>query len=286
MKLYLDVFFLVNFLMNALVLEIVLLIFQKKLLSLRNFLAAAVGAAMPVGVVVAGIGDKQALFLLLYILTGCIQIRIVWGKTTFRGMLHYLLWLYLCGVFTAGALLMLRRLAGFRQISMVFLLTASILILLIAQKIIISQRKTLFQEQQNRFTVHIAYRGRMVSGTGFLDTGNRLYEPISHECVTVVEYKLFQELLTKEEQKEFHGALQGLRPELFQKLRLRYIPFHSLGKEQDALLGIRVDDLEIQVEKNKVIHTGKTWLGLSKGFLSSDCGYELLLNQELFANIS
>ena len=73
-----------------------------------------------------------------------------------------------------------------------------------------------------------------------------------------------------------------MEPELFGKLLLRYIPFHSLGKECDYLPGVRADDMEIQVNGSETVHTGNTWLGICDRFLSADNGYEVLLNSGIF----
>lgn len=286
MKLYLDIFFIVNFMMNLLIFEIMNLFLKKKPVSRRGICAAAAGALGSVLVVVTGTKSMTAVYILMYLFVSCLIIRIAYGKTTVYGMGKYIAGYYITGVFTAGAILFLKQAAGLQHISILFLLSSALLILFFAQKILLSGGSGK-NRRQEIFPVRIRYKGKSVKATGFLDTGNNLYEPVSHECVTVVEYKLFQKMLTKEERADFGIAMHGGimhdgKPELFGELLLRYIPFHSLGRECDYLLGVRADDLEIQTDRGETLHTGKVWLGIYDRFLSADGGYEVLLNSGLF----
>lgn len=281
MKIYLDVFFIVNFAMNLLIFEIMNLFLKKKPVSIRSICAAAAGALCSVMVIVNGIKNMTVVYILMYLLVSCLIIRIAYGKTTVYGMGKYIVGYYITGVFTAGAVLFLKQAAGLQHISILFLLSSALLILFFAQKVLLS-RSYRMNSGQDVFPVRIRYKGRSVTATGFLDTGNNLYEPVSHECVTVVEYKLFQKMLTEDERADFGMAMHDGKPELFGKLLLRYIPFRSLGRECDYLLGVRADDMEIQIDDGETLHTGKVWLGIYDRFLSADGGYEVLLSSALF----
>lgn len=281
MKIYLDVFFVVNFLMNLFILEIMNIFLKKKPVSMRSVSAAAAGALAAVLVIVAGIKEIAAAFILMYLLVSCLMIRIAFGKTTVYGLGKYVAGYYLTGVFVAGAVMFLRGITGLHQMSLLFLLSSAVLLLFFAQKIL-SSKSSRIKIEQNVFPVTIEYNGKRVTTTGFLDTGNHLYEPVSHECVTVVEYNLFQKMLSEEEKVDFSKAIHDMEPELFGKLLLRYIPFHSLGRECDYLPGVRADNMEIQINDKETLHTGKLWLGLCDRFLSADSEYEVLLNSRLF----
>lgn len=281
MKIYLDIFFTVNLLMNLLILEIMNIFFRKKPVNIRSVLAAAVGALAAVIVIVTGGKELVVVFILMYVLVSCLMICIAYGKTTIRGLVKYMAGYYMTGVIVAGALLFLKGIAGMRQISILFLLSSALLLIFLAQKIV-SSRSYEIRSEQNVFPVTITYNGKCVTATGFVDTGNNLYEPVSHECVTVVEYELFQKMLSEEERADFSKAIHDMEPEMFGKLLLRYIPFHSLGRECDYLPGVRADNMEIRIGDSETVHTGKVWLGLCDHFLSSDSEYEVLLNSRLF----
>lgn len=280
MKIYLDIFFVINFLMNLLIFIILNIFFRRKLLSRRVIAASALGACFAVVIILWGVKSRLLLYILLYIFGSSLMIRTAYGKTTPRGLVKYMAGYYIAGIFTAGFLLYVKGLAGLRNVPMIFLLIAAILLLFFSKKIL--SLRNLGTGTENMFPVTIFYRGKHVDATGFLDTGNQLYEPVSHEYVTVVEYRLFQQLLSEEEKADFSKAIHNMEPEMFGKLLLRYIPFHSIGKDNDYLPGVRVDDLVIQINDRKTIHTGKTWLGLHDRFLSADGEYEVLLNSRIF----
>lgn len=281
MKIYLDVFFIVNFFMNLLVFEIMNIFLRKRPVSIRCAAASAEGALAAVLLVFGGVRQMAAAFILMYLIVSCLMIRTAYGKTTVYGFGRRMAGFYLTAVVVAGAVMFLKGIAGIRNIPIIFLLSSAILLLFLAQKIV-SSKKHEIRNEQNVFPVTIRYRGKSVKAAGFLDTGNNLYEPVSHECVTIVEYNLFQKMLSEEEKADFNKVLHDMEPELFGKLLLRYIPFHSLGKECDYLPGVRADDMEIQVNGSETVHTGNTWLGICDRFLSADNGYEVLLNSGIF----
>lgn len=176
----------------------------------------------------------------------------------------------------------MKSLIGITDLPLIFLLVTAILLVCIVQKIYSSLKQEV-TKARGIFPVRITYNGKSVSGTAFLDTGNHLYEPISQEPVSIIEYKLFRGMLSDEQNADFTQAIHNMEPELFGRLLLRYIPYHSLGMKGNYILGVRVEDMEIQVDESKTIHTGRTWLGICEDFLSSDSEYEVLLNSKIIS---
>ena len=284
MKIYLDLFFAVNFLMNLLVLEIMNIFFKKRLIiSVRTIAAAALGALVAGVVIVSGIRSRGVIFLILYVLTSCVVMRIAFGKTTAGGMVGYIVGYYLSGIVTAGFLMFLKGVTGVKNVSILFLLLAAVLILFLSEKLL-SESGRGMKSRRNVYPVRISYRGKSVTATGFLDTGNQLCEPVSREGVTIVQYNLFAKMLSEKERADFSRAMHEMEPELIGKLLLRYIPYHSLGKEGGYLLGVQAEDMEIRVHGGETVHTGTVWLGIYDRYLSSDGGYEVLLNSKVFGN--
>ena len=282
MKVYLDVFLLVNFFLNLFVFELLNIILKKKPVTIRSISAAMIGALAAVLVIVGGIKNGTGIFLIMYLLVSALMIRIAYGKTTIGRMIQLMAGFYLTAVFLAGGILYLKGLAGIQNISLVFLLTAAIVLVFLAQKIYSSVKREV-TKVGGIYHVRITYKGKSVTGIAFYDSGNQLYEPISHEPVSIIEYKLFCGMLSEQEKVDFNKALHNKEPELFGKLLLRYIPFHSLGADKDFIFGVRVEDMEIQINGEENIHTGNTWLGICDGFLSSDNEYDVLLNSKIIS---
>ncbi len=282
MKIYLDVFFLVNFLLNLFVFEILNLFQKKKAINMRSVMAAALGALAAVGILLSGIKSCLFIFLLVYVVVSLGMIRIAYGKTSWQGMVAYVVKFYLSAVFLAGGMMYLKELTKQRNLSMVFLLSAAIFLVFVANALL-QRRRQGMGNGEHIYRVHITYHGKKVTATGFWDTGNHLYEPISRGNVHVVTYRLFRKLLSEQEKADFSKVMQHKSPESFGKLLLRYIPYHSLGNDKDFILGKEVEDMEIHVGDKKTVHTGKTWLGISDDFLSVDHEYDLLLHSKIFS---
>lgn len=282
MKVYLDIFYLVNFLLNLFVFEILNIFLKKKAVSVRSVAASAMGAGVAVIIVVGGIKNHIVIFFAMYLFISSLMVRIAYGKTSFWGMVRYVVAFYLTAVFLAGAILNIKGMAGIYNTSLFFLLVTTIILVFIVQKMHATVRQEV-KRNGEIFSVRITYNGRSVIGTAFWDTGNNLYEPVSREPVSIIEYKLFRHMLSENERACFRRTLHTLEPDRFGNVLLRYIPFHALGTSRDYILGIRVDDMEIQVSGKKTMHTGKIWLGICDGFLSSDKEYEVLLHSKIFS---
>lgn len=70
--------------------------------------------------------------------------------------------------------------------------------------------------------------GVRVGLRALIDTGNRLYEPIGHQPVSIVEMSCVSRYFFEED-----------------KLKLKVVPFHSIGKKEGILYALPVDTLEI-----------------------------------------
>ena len=113
-----------------------------------------------------------------------------------------------------------------------------------------------------------------VSVSAFVDTGNFLYEPISHLPVSILEEEAFL--------RYFHHSLEELIKE-HQMDKIRLIPYRSIGKEDGVMNGILVTDLKIIKEKQR-IEVPYAVIAISKVPLSKWDHYEMLLHPDLIKN--
>ena len=251
MKVYIDIFFFVNFLMNLQVFQILNYWRRKPAVSARSIAGAGLGALLGVLVVILGIRTRWILWILVYAVGTSILIRFVYGKMNFRGHLRCVVGFYLTAAAVSGTLFGIREFLGLHSISLVFLLGGSIGI-------------------------------QSVQGTGFFDTGNRLVEPVSGAGVSIVTKELFQKLLTQEEEMELSEALSEGMINNGETLLLRYIPYHSVGEERGFLPGILVDKMEIRLPDGKRISKDREWLGIYDKCLSNDAGFDILFHSDIF----
>ena len=87
MKVYIDIFFFVNFLMNLQVFQILNYWRKKPAFTKRSIVGAALGALLGVVVLILGIRTRWILWMVLYVAGTAILIRIVYGKMTVFGHL-------------------------------------------------------------------------------------------------------------------------------------------------------------------------------------------------------
>lgn len=140
--------------------------------------------------------------------------------------------------------------------------------------------------RENCYPVKVILRGITFSGTGFVDTGNCLVEPISGESVHVIDYSLIRSVFTEEEQTMIENItskcdFMSVSPELLRKEALRVIPFHSIGKALGLMPGIKIDCLLIWKE-GKWERIERQWIAISMEKIAKCKEYQILLNREIF----
>lgn len=117
------------------------------------------------------------------------------------------------------------------------------------------------QEREFFCRVTLFYRGHCQTVTALWDTGNHLYEPYGHQPVHVITDEACLRLCDTVS----HVA---------------YIPFQAVGTGYGLLPGIRIDSMDVVREGKPAAHYERPWLAVSKGPLSTDRSYEMLLHGE------
>lgn len=107
--------------------------------------------------------------------------------------------------------------------------------------------------------------------TGFLDTGNFLYEPVTKMPVSVMDPAVFAE--------HFHEPITNLMEKEGSR-DIRMIPYRSVGKNSGIMWGILADEIQI-TNGNQRMKIEKGIIGLSEEKLSEEGRYDLLLHPDL-----
>ena len=139
------------------------------------------------------------------------------------------------------------------------------------------------------YPVHLGSGEKSVTLMGLLDTGNHLKEPFSGDAVLVAEYERVRDILPKEFCTCFERAasagvgIETQWEELLSaapELRLKWIPFRSVGKENGMLLGFRPERIFVE-ENEREVPLPKVVVGLYLGRLSESRRYGALLSPEM-----
>ncbi len=140
-----------------------------------------------------------------------------------------------------------------------------------------------------KYKVELHFGDRICSGKGFLDTGNNLRDPLTKRPVVVAEYELIKECIPDDCQT----ALENLDDDndLLQALsvsswasRLRLIPFSSIGQSNGLMIGFRCD--EIIVDPDKINMPFKNLVvGIYRNQLATQDDYQLLIPSEILQKV-
>lgn len=136
-----------------------------------------------------------------------------------------------------------------------------------------------------KFRVEMKFEQKTCTGKGFLDTGNSLRDPLTNKPVIVAEYDFLKDCLPGDVQEAMENSQDEgtMLDELIVSSwarRLRLIPFTSIGKSNGMLVGIRADEVKVDLGKNHPAYKNMV-IGIYKGKLSSQNNYQMLIPAEI-----
>lgn len=247
---YPDVLFLVNFLMDYMVLRGMNAFLNASAKTFRCIAGAALGATYSCLMLIMPSGYYYVKVLFTYVVIAILMILVAFGKCGWQEGVKRFVLLYCMSFLCSGILNGLYILWGVKNIVRM-IITFGVL------KACIEVISYFRNRQSMYFDVIIELENHKIKVRAFVDTGNSLKEPISGKPVNILEKK-YADMLTEN---------------VDISTRYRYIPFHSIGEEQGALEGILADYLYIG--KKKI--TGPV-IAIYDGKLSSAGEYHLLIN--------
>ena len=161
-------------------------------------------------------------------------------------------------------------------------LVISILCTYIIIKLFLSWYKRIFLKKQSFYNITLYKNNTNVTLNALLDTGNNLKEPITKKPVIIAEFIALKPILPEKLKILFYEKQEdNLNKilELGHNVDLRLIPFKSVGKENGLLIGTKIDKLEIHIEDKIILKD--VIVAISNFKLSNDNFYNALLNPEL-----
>lgn len=257
-ELYIDVFFLTNFMMDYL-----LLLFIKKSLKCtathgRICLGALAGAFLTCIIVICPIPYVFIKFILFHVFVNTCMIRAglkIKRKTEFAKSV-FLLYV---GSFLLGGIL--QTVQSYVSIGSLFFALAIGGYYLIS--IIWDVLSRMQKQIQFRCQVELFLGEKMLCVEGLIDTGNGLCDPITGQPVHILDRKAAQ---------YFSGEnVEG---------KVRYVPFHSIGKKEGLILTVQMSRMHILGERECWIE--KPMIGISEEMVSAEGEYKMILNPNIF----
>lgn len=272
---YLDVFFMINFIMDYMIILITSRIAKVKKKRIRQLAGAGCGALYSV-IVIKPLTNHLFKITLVNILIAAVMVLISFGFTsasvyiknvfllfvvsfTMSGIINYLYYSTVIGKYVRNVLSgNSNKVVNARKFILVSVLAYILLSAIV--RIIFSVRK----DMELYYDVKITFRGKSVVVRGLYDTGNGLTEPVSGKMVHIAEYKILKPLLEGDEKA---------------KENIYVIPFHSIGEEDGIMYGIRMDEMVVLVDDEpKFLYN--PIIGIYTGNVSKRGNYSVILNRE------
>ena len=271
---YADILFLVDWLMDCILLRAVAIILRLRIEKKRLHVAAALGALWTCGVTVFSLPLWME-SMGSWVVVNSIMIRIAFKTARKDHFFYGVLLLYGIGFLGGGAANLvyfhtgigtyLKRLVWSDAVDIVSF-TA---VMISAGSVcgVIRMVKSLVDHENRQRCCYRAclFLGeRTVTLTAFLDTGNQLREPITGKAVHIAE-------------KSKVAALEQAQQNPVRML----VPFHAVGTKAGLLTALRIDRMEIIGSDGQKMTLERPLIGLYEGKLSTKEEYQLLLHTEI-----
>ena len=294
MTIYIDVVLIENLLMNYIILFATGVILKIKIKHIRLILASLVGAIYTIIAYISALRIYSNIFL-KFILS-LIIIYIAFNPKSVKKLFKFTLIFYLTSFVFGGAAFALIYIVKPQDIlrnNGLVLNTNSLKTIFISAIIAFAIIIIGFKVVKNKISakdmycnIKIILNQKEIETKAMIDTGNFLREPITNTPVIVVEHTLLYDCMPKEILNHLETILGGDFSEIPDKvreeyiLRLKVIPFSSLGKQNGMLLGIKADKVIIKSDEEEK-ENDNVIIGIYNKFLTKRGEYRALLGIEL-----
>lgn len=133
------------------------------------------------------------------------------------------------------------------------------------------------------YSVTIELEGECHSTTGYIDSGNQLVDPLTKKPVIICDRHFLSNWFSDEEWKMLKDAQEELDfdsiPEKWED-RIQLVPFQGVDGKRLFMLTIKPEQLTIYYDQSKIV-TGKTLIGIQFASLSDDASYHCLLHPQI-----
>lgn len=319
LEIYPDIVFILNFCIDIILLFLVKLVNRKRSSLLRLMFAAMIGGCSAVLISLipwmSSMNNILPYGILIKVLSALIKLiaiplmilaafgRMLWTDLLKQGISFFLITFFVGGLmnsiyYNTGLrlnLLVLGDAIMFSNISAGFIVIAMVVVIVLAIGLMFLWR-LYRRREKDIYDIELSLEGRSVQTKGLFDTGNCLYDPLYHKPVIVIERSVVEELVSKEYLEEFEntknylsgkGMEEQVAASLEQSetskrmmLRLRIIPYSSVGKAQGMMFGLMLDQLVIHTGK-ETIYCRKITAAISENSLSLKEEYHVILHKEL-----
>lgn len=289
---YLDVFFMVNVVMDTLLLKLAALYIKPQTTFVRCVAGGTAGGVLSCISMLLPYGNILIHTLFSYVIIAFIMTIVTFGKGNLKQLWGRTASLYITTILLGGMMNLLYDYTYFGYIvqgifGAIYVNPLNLLRLCmftILSYIMLRFITKILQEKKfktNLVLVRLQFKGHNVVLKGLIDSGNSLTDPYCGKPVHIVEYEALQRIL---EGVDIHRE------------KYRVVPFHSLGRRNGLIEVIELDKLSVLTMNEQTDPNGqdteqssyeeeKPAIGLYHGFLSGENKYEVLLHSVVVGSL-
>lgn len=290
---YVDMLFLINLLMDFVVLWAAARLAQIRVSFWRLVGGAVIGAFYSVLVLLPDLQVMSRMEMKFFI--SILMAMVAYLPLSWKKFGQVVLYFYLVAFTMGGAVLGFVYLMGSSSLTgmmnnlplhYLWLLIALVTAVALGKYGIAYVKRSLLQDLL-KVPIEIRVQGQQLNVTGLVDTGNQLVDPLTGSPVVIVEYSILKPYLPSELQEiiDINGEvdlpkLAEVIPDEGSPFSFRLIPFTTIGKRHGMLVGFRPDEIIVSTGDERV-HKTDVVIGIYNRRLSPRGAYRALLHPDL-----
>lgn len=181
MKIYIDLFFLFNIIMDYIIITSVSILLKRKTSIFRIIISSLVGGISSL-LMFAGINN-----ILIEIISVIVIVLISFRYVDIKYSIKNIFYMYILSVLLGGIIYLLNiRVTSNPLITYLIIIVISIEVMILYVK----ENKSMKNNYNNYYDIDICFKnGEVLSLVGFVDTGNNLYDPYKRRPIILVSSK-------------------------------------------------------------------------------------------------
>lgn len=254
-ELYIDVFFMVNFMMDTILLLITRKMIGSHVTYKRIYLGAVAGAALTCLIVAVPIPYEAVKLILFHGFVNIVMIQTGLGAGSVRDLLKTWICLYISSFLVGGVFQFFYQ---YIRIGSLFFLLA--VISYYAVNGVLALLEYMLVQKDYRCQVALYKNERTVQVQALIDTGNSLRDAVTDQPVHIIDQDTAESLFSVD-------TLQ----------MVRFIPYHSIGNKEGIMPLVLLDGMCILKKEKQWID--KPLVAICEGSLTDD-QYKMILNPD------
>ncbi len=191
MKIYIDLIILLNFFLDFILLLSVNIILRRNVSIKKIVLGALIGG---LSIVFLFTKISSTMLFAFKILISILMVLTTFSYRNFKYMFNNLIYLYLLSIILGGFLYYVNNELSYKNVGLIFFhngISINLFLVVILSPIIITiyvfKSRKLKEEYSKEYEVDITFlNNKTINLTGFLDTGNNLYDPYKKRPIVII----------------------------------------------------------------------------------------------------